>query len=542
MMKKGLFLRIITMLLCVAITTALFSSCNKNSLTSVKIPLDAVPNCFDPQIASGESEESILNNCFEGLVRINELGEIIDGVASSWAVSEDGLTYTFNLRSDAKWHLPSDLEDILGDNYEKSFDTRVTAHDFVFGITRAMDPSTGSPMASTLSCIRSISAESDSKLVIVLKNPNVNFLTTMASPAAMPCNETFFEATAGRYGLKADLTLCNGPYYIGSIDKESGVIIYKNNDYKGSCEALFSSGRFLITKSFIDTDNKKDEETTLPSVYSLLALKDGGYDIATVTKSESESLGDDYTVERYKNTIKAFCFNTHNNALANDNVRLALAYATNPEIFAKDGSRAEGIIPSCCGRVNIVRPIEYNSETASSFFNEAVNNNYDESGDLQDLSLEFSLICLKEDETNVKRVLQDWQKVFGVSLSITVTPCDTQAEVNKAVNSGNYDIAYTAITATESTTTDFLARFTTDSGTNIVGYKNSSYDEILSSAMNASTNDELMSKTEKAETLLLQSGCFLPTVSSDGYLAKDSTAEKITVRPSGSIYALYTIK
>lgn len=556
MKETSISSKLILIILCICMVLPMLSSCSKNKSDSVKIPLEAVPTCFDPQISSGPEEESIINNCLEGLVRINKDGGISDGVADSWDVSSDGLTYTFHIRSDAKWHLPSDLEDILGEDYKKTFDTRVTAHDFVFGISRAMDPETGSPMASSLSCIKSISAESDTNLTIVLKQPNISFLTVLASPVAMPCNETFFEATAGRYGLSANLLLCNGPYYLGSIDEESGVVIYKNSDYKGNCEALFSTGRFLITKSFLGSDqkDKTDEETTLPSVYSLLASEDGGYDIATVTKSESESLGEGYTVERYKNTVKAFCLNLHNNALNTDNIRMALAYATNPEIFCGEYPYAEGLVPSCCGRLvetvkvpyrsesDIVRPIEYSIETATSYYKEAVDNNYDSDGKLQDLSLELSLICLKEDETDVKRVLQDWQKIFGVSLSVTLTTYDTQREIDEAVNSGNYDIAYTSLTASECMATDFLSRFMSTSGTNIVGFENTEYDNILTKAMNAPSGDELIRLTKSAETLLMKSGCIIPTCAVDGYLAKDSVAEKITVRPSGSIYALYTSK
>lgn len=556
MKKTSIFSKLILIILCTCMAVPTLSSCSKNKSASVKIPLEAVPTCFDPQISSGSEEESIINNCLEGLVRINKDGGISDGVADSWEVSSDGLTYTFSIRTDAKWHLPSDLEDMLGEDYKKTFDTRVTAHDFVFGISRAINPETGSSMASSLSCIKSISAESDTKLTIVLKQPNINFLTVLASPVAMPCNETFFEATAGRYGLGANLLLCNGPYYLGSIDKESGVVIYKNSDYKGNCEALFSTGRFLITKSFLGSDQKSktDEETTLPSGYSLLASKDGGYDIATVTKSEGKSLGNDYTVERYKNTVKAFCLNLHNNALNTANIRMAFAYATNPEIFCGEYPDAEGLVPSCCGRLveavrvpyrsesDIVRPIEYSFETATSYYKEAVNNNYDSDGKLQDLSLELSLICLKEDETGVKRVLQDWQKIFGVSLSVTLTTYDTQREVDEAVSSGNYDIAYTSLTASECMATDFLSRFMSTSGTNIVGFENTEYDNILTEAMNAPSGDELISLTKSAETLLMKSGCIIPTCAVDGYLAKDSVAEKVTVRPSGSIYALYTFK
>ena len=114
--------------------------------------------------------------------------------------------------------------------------------------------------------------------------------------------------------------------------------------------------------------------------------------------------------------------------------------------------------------------------------------------------------------------------------------------MDTAVESGNFDVAYTSVTASEFLATDFLGRFVSSSGKNIVGLNDSTYDELVSKAINAASEEELIRLTRDAEARLLQSGCLLPTCSADGYLAKNRNAEKVTVRPSGNIYALYTLK
>ena len=63
----------------------------------------------------------MLGNILEGLVLFGENGEIKPGVAESWDISEDGLTYTFHLNQDAKW--------VKADGTEVA---PVTAHDFVY--------------------------------------------------------------------------------------------------------------------------------------------------------------------------------------------------------------------------------------------------------------------------------------------------------------------------------------------------------------------------------------------------------------------------
>ena len=84
-------------------------------------------DCFtlDPQRMSYMQDLRIARSLYEGLVRIDGSdGSIVPAVAESWTTSEDGRTWTFTLRDDAKW---------------SNGDT-VTAGDFVKGWQRALLP------------------------------------------------------------------------------------------------------------------------------------------------------------------------------------------------------------------------------------------------------------------------------------------------------------------------------------------------------------------------------------------------------------------
>src|ERR1700756_4154249 len=61
------------------------------------------PETLDPHKTSTTAESNILRNLFEGLVVQDPKGDVAPGVAKSWSVSTDGLTYTFHLRGNAKW-------------------------------------------------------------------------------------------------------------------------------------------------------------------------------------------------------------------------------------------------------------------------------------------------------------------------------------------------------------------------------------------------------------------------------------------------------
>ncbi len=68
----------------------------------LRIANQGEPETLDPQKTSTTVESNILRNLFEGLVVQDPKGNVAPGVAESWSASEDGVTYTFKLRADAK--------------------------------------------------------------------------------------------------------------------------------------------------------------------------------------------------------------------------------------------------------------------------------------------------------------------------------------------------------------------------------------------------------------------------------------------------------
>ncbi len=567
--------KISAFILCICILLTSFTACGGDDTKTLRLPLFTLPSCFDPQISSGIDSENIINNCFEGLVRIDSAGNIAKGVAKDWSVSSDGLTYTFKLRTDAKWFVPGDAEDILGENYEDTFDNRVTAHDFEFALKRAVDPDTGAPLANTLVAISGaekilagnaspdslgVTATDDYTLEIRLSKPSVSFLSVLASPICMPCNEEFFDATAGRYGLKVGLILCNGPYYLALFNEENGITLKDNEEYSGEYKPLADVARFIFPSSLTQSsssgeENDTTEDTTTPKLAELIAAEEGGFHVGSVTEAESKTLKDIAEVQKYKNSLKLLCFNSASTELENQNVRLAMIHATNIDLLRANNPDAEGIVPSCCGLApgvsyragsNIIATPEFNLNKAATCISKAISNDGRDEGAENNsiavdgtLNLSINFVCLKEDETSVKEILQDWQKAFGVGLSVTVIPYDTQEELDAVVSQKSYDVAYTKITASEFLAADFLNRFSSKSGTNIIGIKSDRYDALLENIYNAPDESALLTANKKAEEFLISGGYLLPVYECNSYLAVKDTAKGLTVRPSGTVYALY---
>ncbi|PAB59275.1 ABC transporter substrate-binding protein [Anaeromicrobium sediminis] len=70
----------------------------------LKTYLSSKPLTYDPQLAFDAQSAQILYNVHGGLLLISSTGEITSGIAKSWYVEEDNLTWVFNLRKGAKFH------------------------------------------------------------------------------------------------------------------------------------------------------------------------------------------------------------------------------------------------------------------------------------------------------------------------------------------------------------------------------------------------------------------------------------------------------
>nr|WP_293647850.1 ABC transporter substrate-binding protein [Thiolapillus sp.] len=92
---------------------------------------------LDPHKAEGVPSSNILRDLYEGLTIEAPDGTVIPGTAESWEISDEGKTYVFHIRKNAKW----------------SNGDPVTAHDFVYGLRRSVDPATASKYSQILAPI-----------------------------------------------------------------------------------------------------------------------------------------------------------------------------------------------------------------------------------------------------------------------------------------------------------------------------------------------------------------------------------------------------
>lgn len=128
----------IRLLLCLSLGLFFTFGCTPrqtDSANTLHVGNGAEPQDLDPHIVTGVSEHHIISTLLEGLITTPPQGEgIAPGVAERWSVSDDGLTWTFHLRPDARW---SNLDPL-------------TAHDFVGSFIRILTPALGAQYAYKL--------------------------------------------------------------------------------------------------------------------------------------------------------------------------------------------------------------------------------------------------------------------------------------------------------------------------------------------------------------------------------------------------------
>ena len=227
------------------ISLCVFFTASIASAATLNIHNGGDPTSLDPHKLSGDWENRIAGDIFEGLVTEDRLAESIPAQAKSWTLSDDGLVYTFSLRDDIQW----------------TDGKPVTAHDFVFAFQRLMDPATAAEYAYlqyTISNAEEINngtitnlddlgviAINDKTLQITLNQPTPYFIGALTHYTAYPLPQHVVEAN-GEDWVKIGTIVTNGPYKPVDWVPGSHVSTVKNDDYYDAENVKIDSVKFFV--------------------------------------------------------------------------------------------------------------------------------------------------------------------------------------------------------------------------------------------------------------------------------------------------------
>lgn len=511
-------------------------ACGGSSEDILILPIESDPICLDPQVADSKEAKLMIANCFEGLVRLNKDYKIIPGVAESWEISKDGLTYTFKLRKDTHWKLLNSFEDVLPEGYKDTYRTQVIAADFVYGISRALDPATQAGDAEKLFSIKNasavnsgkqptsalgISAQDDSTLVITLERADPDFLRILTLPVAMPCHEEFFRATHAKYGLDLKYTFCNGPFYLSRWAEDNTLSMYKNDEYKGNVKVNPDELYFYVNTEEASVVKKIRQRT---------------YDCAFLSEAAKNELSDNDKLSNYsiENMIYGLCFNCSDSVLSDEDMRRALAMVTKTsELTANsDNAFTKGIVPDCVRygensyreAAGNVSGIAYNEQQALTLWKKGLKK-------LDITTAEVVITCAEENAPLMQQTIQNWQRVFSTSILAKVE-VKTAEQISTMIYNTSYQVLYHKITTDSSTVTDTLKKFTSDSSSNIFGFADKNYDKTVNSIITTYSGAAKLNGCVNAEKYILDKAVFLPMLGGSSYAVVNKGVDGLYFAPA----------
>ncbi len=187
--------------------------------TDVNIGLVLEPPSLDPTAeAAAAVDEVLYSNVFEGLTKFAADGSIVPGLARSWDISEDGLTYTFHLVEGATFHDGTDFN----------------AEDVKFSLDRINAEGSANAQKALYASIDTVEVVDPATVKVTLKQPDGNFIYNLAwGDAVMVAPESADNNKTNPIGT--------GPFTFSDRVEGDHIKIVRNDAYWGTPAKLESA-------------------------------------------------------------------------------------------------------------------------------------------------------------------------------------------------------------------------------------------------------------------------------------------------------------
>jgi oligopeptide transport system substrate-binding protein len=450
----------------------------------------AEPETLDPAIITGQPEGRVVNALFEGLCAFDENGQAVPGVAERWEISEDGKTYTFHLRADAKW----------------SDGAGLTAEDFVKSWRHTLTPSTGSQYNYQLYPIKNaqafaegriedfaevgVRAVDDRTLVVELENPTPYFIQLCAFPTLHPLPVRVIER-CGDDWVKPENIVGNGAYVLESWRINDKIRLRKSPHYWD---------RANVALETIDVLPISDANVAFNFYASGLAdlVMDKG--LAPPALLDDLKQREDFHAAPFLG-IYFLRFNCAKGPFVDERVRKAFSLAVDKARIVEKITRAgelpaPGFVPPGIPGYAGTAGLGFDPEEARRLLAEAgyaggkgfpnVTYLYSKSELNEAIAVELQEMWREELGVSVNLARQEW-KVYLNSMSLL-----------------DYDIARSSWVGDYPDPNTFLDMFLTGGGNNRTGWSSAEYDELIAKAARELDPAQRFGTLKRAEDLLVK--------------------------------------
>lgn len=440
----------------------------------------------DPSKATASVDFDALQATGDGLYRNGKDNKPELALAESVQKSDDGLTYTFKLRSGLKW----------------ANGNPITAQDFVYGWQRTNDPKTASQYAYLFSGIKNadaiqsgkdknlddlgVKALDDQTLEVTLEKPMPQLESVLTMAPFYPQSKAFVDKVGSKYGTAAKYTLASGPFVLkgwtGSNNKYS---LVKNKNYWDAD---------AVKTPKVEIQTIKDQNTG----YNL--YKGNKLDLAYLSSDQvrASQKRKDYKVIPMASTFYLEFNEKKVPALKNVKIRQALSYAIDRKTLSNKVLKGNAIPATTLTAKNLAKDpntgkdfaesaavkgaISYNKSKAKKLFAEGLK----EVG-----KKKLSLQLLTDDTDKAKNTAQFLQSqledLSGLNVDIKQVPFKQRLAFSQ---DKKFELVISAWGADYGDPSTFLDLYTSDSSFNNGSWSNADYDAAQKAAKTTDVNDE----------------------------------------------------
>jgi len=455
------------------------------------------PQTLDQAHTSINIEEFILKDLYEGLTIYDASGKIVPGAAETWDLSDDGLTYTFKLRGDAKW----------------SDGSPVTAEDFAFSFRRVEDPKTAAGYANILYPIKNaekvnkgeaqptdlgVKAVDEKTLEITLERPTPFFLELLAHQTALPVSKASVEKNGADF-VKPGTMVSNGAFKLVSHVPNDNLVVDKNPNYWDAANVKLDKVIFYPIDDQA-ASVRRFEAKEMDLVYNFSADQ-----IDRLRGAYGDQVHVSPTLATYY-----YAFDTRQEPYSDVRVRQALSMAVDRDFLAKEiysGSQipAYSMVPPGIETYGEPAKADFSAlsqldreDKAIALMKEA---GYGEGGKPLDIEIRYNT---NPNHERVATAIADmWKNTFGANVSMV--NLDVSSHYAYLQEGGKFNVARAGWVADYADAENFLALSLSSNKTfNYGHYESAEFDDLMKKSYEETDPAARSKLLHEAETLLMK--------------------------------------
>ncbi len=457
------------------------------------------PGNLDPQLATLPDEFFVIRALSEGLLTPSpDGGPPQPAVAEQWRISADGRTYTFQLRSAARW----------------SNGDPVTPDDFVYSIRRVLAPALAAPKVGLFFPLKNarafyrgqernfssvgVRALSQGRLELTLEEPMADFLALVASGPWIPVHR----ATVEKFGrmdergtgwTRPRQFIGNGPFTLTAWRPNQEIVVQRNPTYHAAADVRLPEIRFLAF------DNGDSEERAFRAGQLDVTMAVPFSKLATYRSTQPAVLRQ---VPLYETRYLAL--NTTRAPLNDPSVRRALGLALQRTILAEkvlQGGQqpAFTFVPPGLGGYQPDRRIAEDADEARRLLREA---GFPDGRGFPKLTLATWV-----NSPVLEAIQQMWRQELGIEIQLVQREASTHLADLVA---GDYALALVTAIPDYDSAADLLTDFTTGQAGNYPHWSSAEFDQLVAAAGRSESAARRTIGYQRAEKVLLDEMPLIP--------------------------------